>query len=141
MVKVGSGKAARRAAGGEGRVAGKDVRGAAAARPSTRAARAAERRAAIVDAALDEFTARGFAATRLDDVAKRAGVAKGTIYLHFADKEALFQELVRSALVPTMLRLTSEPGPESRRGRCWSHSPKRSCAKSHRPGAAIFCAS
>ena len=67
---------------------------------SNRAARAAERRAAIVAAGLDEFTARGFAATRLDDVAKRAGVAKGTIYLHFKDKEALFQELVRTALVP-----------------------------------------
>lgn len=76
-----------------------------------RARRAAERRAAIVDAALDEFTARGYAATRLEDVAKRAGVAKGTIYLHFADKEALFQELVRASLVPTMARLTAEPLP------------------------------
>src|ERR1700716_3376157 len=65
--------------------------------PANRAERAAERRAAIVEAALDEFIARGFAATRLDDVAKRAGVAKGTIYLHFTDKEALFQELVRTA--------------------------------------------
>ena len=44
----------------------------------------AERREAILAAALDEFSARGFAATRLDDVAKRAGVAKGTIYLYFA---------------------------------------------------------
>ena len=64
-----------------------------ASKPANRAARAAERRAAIIAAGLDEFTARGFAATRLDDVAKRAGVAKGTIYLHFKDKEALFQEL------------------------------------------------
>ena len=46
-----------------------------------------ERRAAILSAALDEFTARGFEGARLDDVAKRAGVAKGTIYLYFADKE------------------------------------------------------
>src|SRR5438309_661008 len=52
---------------------------------TTRSARAAERRQAIIDAALDEFIARGFTATRLDDVARRAGVAKGTIYLHFAD--------------------------------------------------------
>src|ERR1700688_4684029 len=59
---------------------------------SNRAERAAERRAAIIEAALDEFIARGYAATRLDDVASRAGVAKGTIYLHFADKETLFQE-------------------------------------------------
>jgi AcrR family transcriptional regulator len=52
---------------------------------------------------------RGFAATRLDDVAKRAGVAKGTIYLHFTDKEALFQELVRTALVPLISRLAAPP--------------------------------
>jgi len=76
---------------------------------SSRAARAAERRQAIIDAALDEFVARGFAATRLDDVAKRAGVAKGTIYLHFADKEALFQELIRTALVPLIGRLAAPP--------------------------------
>ena len=57
-----------------------------------------ERRAAILSAALDEFAARGFAAARLDDVAGRAGVAKGTIYLYFADKESLFQELVREML-------------------------------------------
>jgi AcrR family transcriptional regulator len=49
----------------------------------TRFVKAAARRDAILDAALDEFSARGFAAARLDDVAKRAGVAKGTIYLHF----------------------------------------------------------
>jgi AcrR family transcriptional regulator len=77
--------------------------------PSNRAARAAERREAIVEAALDEFIARGFAATRLDDVAKRAGVAKGTIYLHFKDKEALFQELVRTSLVPLIGRLAAPP--------------------------------
>ena len=43
---------------------------------SNRAERAAERRGAIIEAAMDEFIARGFAATRLDDVAKRAGVAR-----------------------------------------------------------------
>jgi len=77
--------------------------------PSSRAARAAQRREAIIEAALDEFIARGYAATRLDDVAKRAGVAKGTIYLHFKDKEALFQELVRTALVPLIGRLAAPP--------------------------------
>jgi AcrR family transcriptional regulator len=65
-----------------------------------RFAKAAARRDAILDAALDEFSARGFAATRLDDVAKRADVAKGTIYLHFKDKESLFQELIRSKMAP-----------------------------------------
>ena len=71
--------------------------------------RAAERREAIVAAGMDEFIARGFAATRLEDVAKRAGVAKGTIYLHFKDKEALFQELIRAAVVPVIDRLAAPP--------------------------------
>ncbi len=62
--------------------------------------KSAARREAILAAALDEFSARGFAAARLDDMAKRAGVAKGTIYLHFRDKEALFQEIVRSLMGP-----------------------------------------
>ena len=71
-------------------------------RASARFVKAAARRDAILDAALDEFSARGFAAARLDDVAKRAGVAKGTIYLHFKDKESLFQELIRSKMVPVV---------------------------------------
>ncbi|MGJ4908069.1 TetR/AcrR family transcriptional regulator [Bradyrhizobium sp. HKCCYLS2033] len=81
----------------------------AAAGASRRADRSAERRAAIVQAAMDEFIARGFAATRLDDVAKRAGVAKGTIYLHFKDKESMFEELIRTAIVPFVGRLAAPP--------------------------------
>src|SRR5689334_5165195 len=54
-----------------------------------RETRSAERREAILAAAMEEFAVNGFAGTRLDDVAQRAGVAKGTIYLYFADKEAL----------------------------------------------------
>jgi AcrR family transcriptional regulator len=81
-------------------------RGSAAGdRPGARAKRSAERRDAILAAALDEFAARGFAATRLDDVARRADVAKGTIYLHFADKETLFQELIRMELSPVVAAL------------------------------------
>jgi AcrR family transcriptional regulator len=72
----------------------------AASRRGARTAKAALRRETILRAALEEFSARGFAAARLDDVAKRAGVAKGTIYLYFADKEALFQEIVRAQLTP-----------------------------------------
>jgi AcrR family transcriptional regulator len=75
-----------------------------AARPlangGARKARSAARREAILAAALDEFSVRGFEAARLDDVAKRAGVAKGTIYLYFRDKESLFQELIRTMLTP-----------------------------------------
>jgi AcrR family transcriptional regulator len=68
----------------------------------SRTAKAAARRDAILDAALDEFSARGFEAARLDDVAKRAGVAKGTIYLYFADKESLFFDLIRSRMSPVI---------------------------------------
>jgi len=74
----------------------------AAARQDARSAKAAARRDAILEAALDEFSAKGFAAARLDDVAKRAGIAKGTIYLYFADKEGLFQELIRAKMVPVV---------------------------------------
>jgi AcrR family transcriptional regulator len=69
-----------------------------------------ERRAAILSAALEEFTARGYEGARLDDVAKRAGVAKGTIYLYFADKEALFQNLVRSMVHPVLGTLEKMQG-------------------------------
>jgi AcrR family transcriptional regulator len=82
----------------------------AGAKPAAnRAERAAERRASIVEAAMEEFVARGFAATRIDDIARRAGVAKGTIYLHFKDKESMFEELIRTALVPLIGRMTAPP--------------------------------
>jgi AcrR family transcriptional regulator len=79
-----------------------------AAKPS-RADKSAFRRDAILAAALEEFSARGFAAARLDDVAARAGVGKGTIYLHFRDKQALFQELVTTMLVPFIANLETPP--------------------------------
>jgi AcrR family transcriptional regulator len=60
------------------------------------------RPAEIVEAGLAEFAEKGFAATRLDDVARRAGVAKGTIYLYFADKEALFTAAVQSLAGPVI---------------------------------------
>ncbi len=49
----------------------------------------------ILQAALAEFAAHGFAATRLEDIAKRAGITKGTIYLYFDDKESLFRALLQ----------------------------------------------
>lgn len=64
--------------------------------------KAPDKRALILAAALDEFSQKGFAAARLDDVAKRADVAKGTIYLYFDDKEALFQELLRAEISPVI---------------------------------------
>ena len=76
---------------------------------ASRADQSAFRRDAILAAALEEFSARGFAAARLEDVAQRAGVGKGTIYLHFRDKEALFQELVTSMLGPFVANLEATP--------------------------------
>jgi AcrR family transcriptional regulator len=78
-------------------------------RRDARAQRRGERREAILAAALEEFAARGFAAARLDDVARRAGVAKGTIYLYFSDKESLFQELVRTMLSPMVGVIEAAP--------------------------------
>lgn len=70
-----------------------------------RKAEPAARREAILDAALTVFAESGFEAARLDDVAAKAGVAKGTLYLYFKDKEALFEEVVRGAASPIVERL------------------------------------
>jgi AcrR family transcriptional regulator len=53
----------------------------------------------LTAAALEIFVEKGFAATRLDDVAKRAGVSKGTLYLYFESKEELFKAVVREGIV------------------------------------------
>jgi AcrR family transcriptional regulator len=57
-----------------------------------------QRQEQILVAGFEEFAAHGYAAARLDDVAKRAGIAKGTIYLYFKDKERLFRAVVRSLI-------------------------------------------
>lgn len=61
-----------------------------------------ERPRQIIDAALDVFGERGLAAARLEDIARRAGVSKGTIYLYFPNKEALFTEMIRSLVIEGM---------------------------------------
>jgi AcrR family transcriptional regulator len=70
------------------------------AKPRTR--RKEARPQEIVRAALHLFASRGYAATRLDDVAAQAGVSKGTLYLYFANKEALFRAVVTEAVVPNL---------------------------------------
>lgn len=60
----------------------------------------------ITDAALAAFAEKGYAATRVDDVAKRAGVSKGLLYLYFKTKEELFKAVVRSFVVPRIDALT-----------------------------------
>jgi len=58
-----------------------------------------ERPKQILDAALAVFAERGLAAARLEDIAKRAGLSKGTIYLYFANKEELFRGVVRESVI------------------------------------------
>src|SRR2546423_3019466 len=58
-----------------------------------------ERPAQIIAAALEIFAERGLGSARLDDIAKRAGLSKGTIYLYFPNKEELFREVVRHTIV------------------------------------------
>ncbi|HWQ37672.1 MAG TPA: TetR/AcrR family transcriptional regulator [Burkholderiales bacterium] len=74
-------------------------------RPDRRWTRRKEARPAeLLAAALDLFVERGYAATRLDDVAARAGVSKGTLYLYFSSKEELFKAVIRSGIVPLIER-------------------------------------
>lgn len=70
--------------------------------PPTHRRRKDARPGEIVDAALSLFVERGFAATRLDDVAERAGVSKGTVYLYFDSKEALLAEAVGRDIGPML---------------------------------------
>lgn len=75
------------------------------------------RPAEILTAALDVFAERGFAAAKLDEVAARAGVSKGTLYLYFASKEELFRSVVRGLLLPNLAaaerRIAEHTGPAS----------------------------
>ncbi len=54
----------------------------------------------LLEAALEIFVERGYAAARLEDVAARAGVSKGTLYLYYANKEELFKAVVRTSIAP-----------------------------------------
>jgi AcrR family transcriptional regulator len=54
----------------------------------------------VLDAALTLFIERGFAATRVEDIAAQAGLSKGTVYLYFPSKEAILEGLVKRAVLP-----------------------------------------
>jgi AcrR family transcriptional regulator len=69
--------------------------------------RSEDRPREICAAALDVFSEKGFAAARLDEIARRAGVSKGTLYLYFKDKEDLFRAVVRDAIAPNVEAITS----------------------------------
>jgi AcrR family transcriptional regulator len=64
--------------------------------------RAADRPREILDAALTVFVEKGFAATKLDDVAVAAGISKGSLYRYFDNKAELFKEVIRQTLVTTI---------------------------------------
>ena len=64
--------------------------------------RAEDRPKEICAAALEVFAEKGFAAARLEEIARRAGVSKGTLYLYFKDKEDLFRAVVRDAIAPNV---------------------------------------
>lgn len=63
-----------------------------------------ERPAEILNAALRTFSVKGFAATKLVEVAKEAGVSKGTLYLYFESKEALFKAVVSEFVLPQIAK-------------------------------------
>ena len=69
--------------------------------------RADERPREICAAALEVFAENGFAAARLDEIARRAGVSKGTLYLYFKDKADLFRAVVHDAIAPNVEAVTS----------------------------------
>lgn len=60
------------------------------------------KRCALIEAALTVFSCDGFAAATMDDVAEKAGVSKGTVYLYFASKEILFEEMVKAKMLPAL---------------------------------------
>ncbi|HZU51032.1 MAG TPA: TetR/AcrR family transcriptional regulator [Sphingomicrobium sp.] len=69
--------------------------------------RSEDRPREICAAALEVFAENGFAAARVDEIARRAGVSKGTLYLYFNDKEDLFRAVVRDAIAPNVQAITA----------------------------------
>ena len=68
-----------------------------------------ERAQRILDVTAALILRWGYNKTTIDDIARQAGVAKGTIYLHFKDKESMFEELIRTAIVPLVGRMEAPP--------------------------------
>ena len=56
----------------------------------------------ILDAALDLFAEKGFAGTRMEEIARRAGVTKGTVYLYYPGKEDIFRAVVQESVIPSL---------------------------------------
>jgi AcrR family transcriptional regulator len=72
------------------------------ATPTPRKRRKEARPSELTAAALSLFVEKGFSATRLEDIASRAGVSKGTLYLYFNSKEALFKAVIQEGILPVV---------------------------------------
>ena len=70
--------------------------------PSPRKRRKEARPSELLEAALSLFVEKGFAATRLEDVAAHAGVSKGTLYLYYENKDALFKAVIQEGIIPVI---------------------------------------
>ncbi len=79
--------------------------------------RPSERPTEILEAALDVFAERGLAGARVEDIATRAGVSKGTVYLYFSGKEELFREALSDKVARTLEGLSSAAPPGEPVGR------------------------
>ena len=67
------------------------------------------RPAQIIEAAIEVLAEQGLSGVRLEEIARRAGIAKGTIYLYFDSKDAVFQAVVRHTILEEMDRLAAAP--------------------------------
>ncbi len=76
--------------------------------PAKRERRKQDRPGELIEAALDLFVEKGFAGTRVEEVAARAGVSKGTLFLYFSSKEDLFKAVVRENVVVTVSQGAAE---------------------------------
>lgn len=69
-----------------------------------------DRRSVILSAALDEFFESGFTAAKMDDIARRAGLSKGALYLYFPSKVAVFEALIEAIVGPAVTRIEAAAG-------------------------------
>ena len=87
--------------------------------------RKADRPAEITQAAFETFAEAGYANARVEEVAKRAGVSKGLLYLYFKTKEELFKAVVRSVVLPKVDALLAEVDSDERSAEAFLRGPVR----------------
>lgn len=77
-------------------------------KPGSRAAKKAAQPEKILSAALEAFGEKGFSGTRMEDVAAKAGITKGAIYLYFPSKQALLEALARRDIAPFLSAMAAQ---------------------------------